>query len=233
MYIVFLGSDRVVTRDKINEYLDKNLPAGATMTIIDGDNYETGQVANALGASSLFGGEEWFLFDSPANIEEFKNEIAESLPALAESKNTFIILEDSLLAADRKKYQKYATEFIESEATKKDYFNAFSLAEALSQKDKRKLWVLLQEAKMAGMQNEEIVGILWWQIKSLKLASLTKSAQEAGMKEFPYNKAKRSLTKFSKADIDEMSRTLLKVYHDGHAGLRDLDTSLEEWALSL
>ena len=52
------------------------------------------------------------------------------------------------------------------------------------------------------------------------------------MKEFPYNKAKRSLAQFSPGAVAELSQSLLELYHDGHAGLRDIDLALEEWVLS-
>jgi hypothetical protein len=52
------------------------------------------------------------------------------------------------------------------------------------------------------------------------------------MKDFPYNKAKRSLTKFTPGDVTTLSQSLLELYHDGHGGIRDIDLALEEWVLS-
>jgi len=75
--------------------------------------------------------------------------------------------------------------------------------------------------------------MLWWQLKALRLAKQTSSASEAGMKDFPYNKAKRALAKFSEGEVEKLAQSLLEVYHDGHAGVRDMETSLEEWILRL
>lgn len=233
MLHVFFGSDRQKVRDAVADFSEKNLPPDGTLTILEAASYTEGQLADALGAASLFGGAEWFLLDTPSEHADFAEAVQTNVAELAESSNTFLLLEAPLLAAAKKKYQKYATTFTEFTAVKAERFNSFSLAEAVAQKDKRKLWLLLQEAKLAGLREEEIIGILWWQLKALRLAACTNSAQEAGMKEFPYNKAKRALTKFQSNEIERLSQTLLELYHDGHAGVRELDIALESWMLQL
>ncbi|MCA9362001.1 hypothetical protein KC906_01370 [Candidatus Kaiserbacteria bacterium] len=231
MYVVFFGTDRGGVRDAATSYIEKNLPADATLTTIDAAEYQPSQLSDALGASSLFGGEEWFVIDTPSNNSECDEEVKGALADMAESSNTFIVLESALLAASKKTYAKHATNMQECTAEKADRFNSFALAEALAGKDKRKLWVLLQEAKLSGMREEEIVGMLWWQLKALRLAQTTRSAAEAGMKDFPYNKAKRALVQFAPGEVERITQSLLELYHDGHAGVREMDLALEEWVL--
>lgn len=233
MYVVFYGNDRGGVRDAGTNYIEKNLPSDGCVTTVEATNFEPGQLSDALGASSLFGGAEWFVLDTPSLNPDFMASVKESLSELSESANTFVVLEDSLLAAPKKAYEKYAVDSKEFKLSKTERFNSFSLAEALATKDKRKLWVLLQESKMSGSRAEETVGILWWQLKSLRLASLTNSAEEAGMKDFPYSKAKRALSKFAPKDADQLSHSLLKLYHEGHGGVRDMDEALEEWVLQV
>lgn len=233
MYAVFFGKDRVGVRDAATSYIENNLPADGKLTTIEGRDFESGQLADALGATSLFGGSEWFTLDVPSSDADFNEAVLDSLVEMEESPNTFIILEDSLLAPAKKKYSKHTTEITEFKAEKDERFNVFAMAEALANRDKRKLWVLLQEARLNGMRDEEVVGILWWQLKSLRLAALTKSAAEAGMKDFPYNKSKRALVKFSEGEVDRLSQSLLELYHKGHAGLRDMDVALEQWVLEV
>lgn len=233
MYVVFFGTDRGGVRDAATKYIEANLPADGTLTTIESSEYQPGQVADALGATSLFGGAEWFVFDSPAANSECEEEVTAALSELAESPNMFVVLEGALLAAPKKAYGKHATEMVEYKAEKGERFNSFAIAEALATKDKRRLWVLLQECTLAGMREEEIVGMLWWQLKALRLAKQTNSATEAGMKDFPYNKAKRALTKFTDGEVEQLSRSLLGLYHDGHAGVREMDVALERWVLSV
>jgi len=103
----------------------------------------------------------------------------------------------------------------------------------LANKDKKSLWLLFCEAKRNGLSGEEIIGTLWWQLKSLRLAAMTNSASEAGMKDFTYNKAKRALRNFRDGELETLSHSLLLAYHDGHGGIRDIDYALEEWVLGL
>lgn len=233
MYVVYFGTDRKAVRDAATKYIDENMPAGGQLTTVDENSFQTGQVADALGATSLFGGEEWFVFDVPSSNPDFLEEVTASLSDMKESSNNFIILENALLAPAKKTYSKF-TDFVAEFAAKKgDGFNIFSLTEALASKDKRKLWLLLQEARLNGLRDEEIIGVLWWQLKTLRLAALTKNSSEAGMKDFPYNKAKRSLSIFKEGEVTRLSQTLLELYHDGHGGLRDMDTALEKWVLEI
>lgn len=230
---MFYGSDRGGVRDGATAYIEKNMPEDATLTTIEANEYIPGRVNDTLGATSLFGGSEWFVFDGSSENADFSEEVKTSLKEMSDSSNTFIILEGPLLADLKKKYTKYATEITEFSADKIERFNAFGLAEALANKDKKRLWVLLQEARLSGLREEEIIGMLWWQLKALRLSSKTSSANEAGMKDFPYNKAKRSLSKFSEGEIERLSQSLLVLYHDGHAGVRDMDMAFEEWVLGV
>jgi DNA polymerase III delta subunit len=233
MYQVYFGTDRQKVRDAATAYITKHLSPDGTLTTLEAQNFLPGQVADALGATSLFGGEEWFLFDSPAENEEFLVEVKGALKEMSESANTFIILEGKVLAPEKKSYAKYAQLVEEFAVAKSTPVDSFAMAEALVQKDKRRLWVLLQEARLNGMREEMIVGMLWWQLKSLRLAALTTSAEQAGMNDYPYRKAKAALRNFQAGEVVTLSRSLLELYHAGHSGRRDMDIALEEWVLTL
>jgi DNA polymerase III delta subunit len=233
MYTVFFGTDRTKVRDQATSYIEKHFPSDGTLTTFDGHSFVSGQIADALGATSLFGGAEWFVLDTPSANPDFVEEVKAALKEMSESVNTFIILEEALLAQAKKSYGKFATSVEEFTAPKNERFNTFAMAEALAQKNKRQLWVLLQDARQAGLREEEIIGMLWWQLKSLRLAAVTNSADEAGMKDFPYNKSKRALSTFAPGEVVALSQSLLELYHAGHSGQRDMDIALEQWVLSL
>ena len=231
MLHVYFGTDRQAVRDQAADFSEKNLPPDGTTTVIDAADYQPGQLADALGATSLFGGAEWFLVDTPSANPDLAEEVKTNLAAMAESSNTFIVLEGSLLAPAKKAYTKHTSTIEEFTAEKAGRFNTFALADALANKDRRQLWVLLQEAKLQGSAPEELIGIIWWQLKVLQLAATTRSATEAGMKEYSYSKAKRALSKFAPGELSRLSHGLLQLYHDGHAGVRDIDLALEQWVL--
>jgi len=231
MYKVYFGTDRQKIRDAATAFADVNMSPEGTLTTLDASSYAPGQIADALGASSLFGGEEWFVIDTPADNADLAEEVKNSLKEMSESRNTFLILEGALLAPAKKTYAKYADSSEEFTAAKSERFNTFAMADALASKNRRQLWVLLQEATANGAAAEELIGILWWQLKALRLAEVTSNAAEAGMKDFPYNKAKRALATFTPGEVTVLSQSLIELYHAGHAGVRDIDIALEQWVL--
>lgn len=233
MLHVYCGNDTIAVRQKAFAFVGEEEAKNVRVHRVDAENYAPGVLTDALGAVSLFGEQELYLFDTPSNHKDFAAEVTDSLSAMAESSNTFVVIEGALLAPQKKPYQKHAAGFEEIKAAASERFNAFSMADALARKDKRSLWLLLQQAKLAGLSEEEIIGTLWWQLKALRLSALTTSAAEAGMKDYPYKKAKGALGKFKPGEVETLSQTLLEVYHHGHGGVRDIDLALERWVLTV
>jgi DNA polymerase III delta subunit len=230
MLQVFFGTDRTAVYDAAKAASEAR---GVIPTNLDETNYETGAVASLIGAISLFGGMECFIIDTPSSSEEFYTEVSQSLADMAASSNLFIIIEGALLTDPKKKYTKHAEVIEEFQASKEERFNVFLIAEALAKKDKKQMWVLLQTARNLGIRDEETLGIVWWQLKALRLAKLTKSPEDAGMKEYPYKKATQSLRNFKDGEVEQLSRSLLELYHLGHQGKRELDLAFEEWVLKM
>ena len=230
MYHVFYGNDTTRVRSEAHDLIDQS---GAAIERIDAENFLPGILSDMAGATSLFGLETIYLIDTPSQQKDFFADVIENLPLLAESLNMFVIVEEALLAPEKKQFTKYAASIKEFKKPAAERFNAFGLADSLAKKDKRLLWVQLMEAKHSGLSAEELIGTLWWQLKSLRLAHLTSSASEAGMKDFPYNKAKRSLANFKSGELETLSSRLLALYHDGHSGKTDIDLALEKWVLTI
>ncbi len=232
MLRIFFGTDTIGVREQGFTFVHEQEASGVRVTKIDSDTYAPGIIADSLGANSLFGERELYLIDTPSVNAELQAEVEANLAELGESGNQFVILEGALLAPVKKKYATHG-ELTEIIADKTERFNPFGMAEALARKDKKSLWLLLQEARRAGLAPEEIIGTLWWQLKSLRLAATTNVVAETGLKDYPYQKAKAALSKFKPGEVNQLASTLLAVYHDGHAGIRDIDVALEQWTLTL
>jgi DNA polymerase III delta subunit len=233
MLVLFYGTHRNAARDRATDFFIEQKAEPGGIRQVSGSEYTAGRVSEMVGAQSLFGGVEYFLLDTPSSDRDFDDEVANSLKDLASSTNVFVILEGSLLAADKKKYEKHAKVVVEFSADKPERFNTFALADALAKKDKKNLWVLLQQANIAGLRTEEITGMLWWQLKALRLAKQTNNAEEADMKEYPYKKAKGSLRNFKEGEVEQLSQSLLELYHNGHKGISDMELQLERWVLTM
>jgi hypothetical protein len=233
MVEVYFGESVVAVRKKALSVFSAYGEKGFAPKKIDADTYVAGMCTDIAHAVSLFGVASVYLLDTPSSETVFNEEVLDTLAAFAESSDVFIVLEEKLLAPQKKIYQKHAQVCEEIVGDPKKVFNAFALVDSLLAKDKKTLWLQLRDGYANKLSAEEIIGTLWWQLKTLRLASITKNASEAGMKDFPYNKAKRALKNFKDGEIEILSRSLLSVYHDGHGGRRDIDLALEEWILSI
>lgn len=234
MLAVFFGNDQIKVRAEAHQYIDAMLKPDQIVVRIEADNYEGGQLVNFSTSSVLFGLMPIYLVDTLSAKTEAYTELLEQLEVLAESNCVFVVIEKDLNAGDKKQFAKQTDNLNEyKKVSTETKFNPFTLAEALARKDKRLLWVLLNEAERKNLPAEEIIGILWWQLKTLRLAMLTNSAEEAGVKDFPYKKAKQALRDFKEGEIENLSFKLLNLYHDGHAGKCDINLALEEWVLRM
>ena len=232
MLYVFAGADVVKTRTSAHEFVAAVAEAGALVRMVTSDQYEQGVIASISQSTSLFGGKELTVFDTFSERPEAFAELVEYAEVLASSPQDVVVIEGKLAAEYAKAFKQYAEKYIESTAAEKDFFNPFSMADALAKKDKKSLWVLLMRAQAAGLSAEEIIGTLFWQLKSMQLARITTSAAEAGMKDFPYNKAKSALKLYPNDTLERTTEALVNLYHEGHLG-RDIDLALEQWVLTL
>lgn len=230
MLSVFYGSDRKAVVDAVNA---KTSALPGEVVTIDATSYQAGQYEEVTATTSLFAEASVYVVDTPSSQADFMVDSEAALGDMAESANHFFVMEGALLAAAKKKYAKHAAQIEEFSATKADRFNTFTLTDALARKDKKTLWMLLQEAFLLGVKEEEIIGVMWWQLKSMRLAVLTTSAEAAGMKSYPYQKAKAALQKYSPEEVVSKSHQLLMVYHEGHQGVVDLRLALEQFVLKL
>jgi hypothetical protein len=112
-------------------------------------------------------------------------------------------------------------------------FNIFALTDAIGARDKRGAWVLYRKALASGMAPEEVFYKLVWQVKSLLLAKNTKSADEAGMKAYPYSKAQGYLKNFQGDELENLSQELVIGYHQARRGKGEMETFVEKVLLKL
>lgn len=235
MLYVFFGHDTIRVRqaalDTVAALQERS--SGLSVHYPEVATYEPGGWATAAQSQSLFLETAIYVIDNPSQQEVCFREFMRDLSVLNESTHHFVVIEGALSVADKKAVTKEAFTISEYKKDSVDRFDTFALADALARRDKRSLWMLLQEAGRVGLVPEEVIGMLWWQLKALRLASCTTSAAEAGMKEYPYKKAKQALRNFAPDEVVDLSRSLLTLYHAGHAGERDIALALEEWVLRL
>lgn len=206
---------------------------------VTSENWSAASFEELVGSQGLFEQKIIVFADGTFETKEAKEFMLAHAGELAESENAFVFLEKSADAASLKKISKAAREvkeFASLEARSKrpiGEFNVFSLADALGERNKTKLWPLLSEAFMSGASGEEVSGVLFWQVKAMLAARTVESATSAGLSPFVFSKSKRYAAKYSFSDLANLSRSILSSYHDAHRGLTDLSVSLERLALKL
>ena len=112
-------------------------------------------------------------------------------------------------------------------------FNIFSFTDAIGLRKKRDAWILYRKALSTGVSAEELFYKVFWQVKIMLLAGKTKSPTEAGMKPFPYNKARGFLKNFKSGELEALSFSLVSGYHQVRRGEGETETLLEKMLLSL
>lgn len=233
MLYVFFGTDTETVRTRAREVVSSvGGDAGERALRVSADTYAPGMLADIAGSTSLFGEPQVVVLDTLSENKDAFTEVCGLFPVLAASPHTFVCIEGALPAALQKECKAHANvcEEIKKESEKLD---VFALCDALIMRDKKRLWLLYVSLTREGVPAEEVIGILLWQLKLLRLAERTGSPEEAGQKPYPYQKAKRALSNFKKGEIDALSRTLLAIYHEGHAGKRDITLALEAWVLRI
>jgi DNA polymerase III delta subunit len=233
MLKVFYGTDQIKVRQAAHLAITDLLTPDKEFIRLEADKFTEGMMIEAISSTSLFNPGTVYLVDLPDTNNLFYQEFLGQIEAVSNSSNDFVVILQKLNAEDKRKVSKY-TKFVEEyKKLAEKSFNPFSMADALSVRDKKSLWILFQEAKRNGLSAEEIIGTFWWQLKSIRLAAVTKTPEEAGMKDYPYKKAKSALNTFKLPEVEKKSRELLRLYHEGHQGVRDIDLALEEWVLTL
>jgi hypothetical protein len=112
-------------------------------------------------------------------------------------------------------------------------FNVFALTDALGARNKKEAWIIYQKALLAGLSAEEIFFKIVWQVKSMLIASRTKSVGETDMKAFPYSKAKSFLKNFKSGELEKLSEDLVVGYHKVRRGEGEVEMLVEKILLKL
>lgn len=230
MIYLFSGNDYIKKQEAINLFLQdkKDLEI---LYFDDSSFSENSFLEEAFGAG-LFLGKKAFILNGILSSHG-KNFILSIIKSLSDSENIFIFSEEIL----NKEIYSVISKFIKKEKSfdilkskNAEKFNIFSITDAFGQKDKRKVWVLLQKAIKEGISFEEILNILIWQVKNIILVKNSKDIKKTGLAPFVFQKTKKFADNFKDQELKDISRDLVSLFHESHLGL-DLSSSLELFIL--
>lgn len=202
MLYAYYGDDEKTARAKVRATVTQLLKKNpeATHFRITADMLDSVDFVELTQSQSLFKREYIVVLDHILDHAKGEALLVEHLEALAEAPHPFFLLETALRAPLKKKIERHATRvqaFTQGKSVERSAFNIFALTDALGEGDTMKLWALFRKAKQHGARDEEVHGLLFWMLKSMALAAQSATPEEAGMKPYPFQKAKRYASRFS------------------------------------
>lgn len=117
-------------------------------------------------------------------------------------------------------------------------YNPFAISDAMGEKNKRKAWLVLQQARLAGVSDEEVFWKIVWQIKTLLLVKKTAEAdsknleKDTGLHPFVVKKALSNIKNFAPGELEEMSFKALEFYHNARLSRADWEIGVEKLIVS-
>jgi DNA polymerase III delta subunit len=240
MIYLLYGSDIDKARAKLHDLVDsliKKKPDASHERLND-ETFDAGQLEELIGGMGLFSQKAIIEMITVFRNKEAKEAVLERIKDIGKSDNVFVFLEGDLTKADLAKFEKNAEKVQEfalktKGEVKKEAFKIFALSDAFGQRDRKQLWVLYTKAKLKEISAEEIHGMLFWQAKAILLAAQTKSAKEAGLNPYVYDKSKACLHKYSVDEMKAISTKLVSIYHNARRGIHDFDSALEKFILEM
>jgi hypothetical protein len=171
------------------------------------------ELATMAATPTLLGGAQTYRLQGALQSERGEDflDLAEALVA---SPHTFIFEEEKLLKKPTDVLIKAGAtiEVKPVEKKKEASFDMFSLAGIFGMRDRKGLWLALVKSRRAGAAPEAVAGMMHWKARDM----LAKGS-----------------TKYTRAELHELSRNLVTLYHDSHQGMGELDLLLERFVLRL
>lgn len=235
--IYFIYGDSAKIFKKSNEIIDSILSknSDATFSKIDSDNFNDFSLDEFIGGQSLFTGKQIIYLKRLFENSQFADDLLGKIKEISQSPNIFIITEEKLNKPVLNKIEKVSEKVqkfdIKKVVSKKDN-SVFDLANALGNRDAKKLWILYQE-KIKTVRPEEIHGILWWQVKSILSVIKSGNAKDSGLKPFVHQKATGFSKKYQKEELEKIADQLINMVHNSRRDGIPLGLALEKFILSI
>ena len=236
LYLIY-GTNSNKVRSKQKELINimQSKQPDVSLYKVTTENWENDIVDELLSSQGLFLSKYIVSLDRVLEDKEISGIVLDNLKEFKESSHAWIIVEEKVTAAVLKKIEKYAYKIFDFNevVVKKEKLNAFGFAEKFASRNKVGAWTSFIELKDAELVGEEIHGVLWWQMKSVYLAKMGKTASDTGLAPYSYQKALVFAKNWELKDLNIILDNLIRIYHDAHRGGLDLMIEIEKMSLSI
>jgi DNA polymerase III delta subunit len=239
MLILLYGKSESMALQKANTWKNKILNKRniSNISFID-KNIESEDFATLANDISIFG--DIFAFFVKLKKDEILDEkeleeiiLSPNLFAIFTQNEELRVVVENMVGDEGRNLPKanFALETVDEEV--REFFPSH-FVEAMQKKDKKNAWKILLEL-LKEKPAEEVVGVCIFAYKTLyAAATFTSNSANSGIKDFPFNNAKRNL-KFRKnsslEEIENIYFNLLKTFASSRRDGAGLGESLEKWVL--
>ncbi|MHB1316718.1 MAG: DNA polymerase III subunit delta [Minisyncoccota bacterium] len=236
LYFLY-GTDIIESRKKLQVLLAslaKKRPDAEVFRLKE-DNWNEGSFQELLNAQGLFDQKYIAVLDGLSEYKESSEILLENIKMMQESTHVFLLIENNpskKIVDTISKHAEKTQEFAKVEK-KKEFFNTFSLGDALGNKDKKSLWVGYLEALKQDISAEEICGVLFWQVKNIIIVQQTKNASESKLSPFVDSKARCYAKNFTKEELLKLSSALVDTTEKVRNGEGEMEVLLERVLLKI
>lgn len=233
LYAIY-GTDIKKTRQKQNDLIEgllKKRP-DADVFKMSPETWNESKIDEYVSGINLFAPKNIVVLDSLVSCKESVDYIMSHIKDFATSEHVCILIDSKLTKEQLKKIEGNAEKVLafnlaDGVVKKKESPQTFALADALATRNKKRAWAVFQSIERQGVVAEEIHGVIWWQFKSIYLASKTPSAQAAGLNPYVYQKAKAACAYWPHEALEKTLKRLVMMYHKAHRGECDFMSELE------
>jgi len=236
MIYLFHGDNWDSKQKKIESFLE-NLRIEhvfGSETYMDVDSFSEKELSGLIDSKTLFDGISLVTLRNIFQEEDYTTTMVTYLPTLSLSPNIFLINEGTLKKDILKKISQHSKEifsFEEEKLRKEKDGTMFALADACGERNKKKLWILYQKFLTQGVDSNQILGILFWQIKTMLMARDT-SGPVSGINPYVLKKVRGYNKNYTEKELQELSKKIILLHGMSREGV-NLEIGLEKLILSL
>jgi DNA polymerase III delta subunit len=232
-YLIY-GEDAISRRNELTEIVGAFLKKGFEEKVITDASFDEVDFLNEILSDDLFGQKKVLVMSHCLSTPDIKNFLEEKKEEIQQTETPIVFVESKFLKKDFPSFKKIFEKVSEHKLVvkkEKARFNVFPLIDAIVSGDKKKSWILFQEARKENVATEEILNLLFWQYKTLSLVATGESAAALKMKPFVYSKSQRLVSKFSQEDLRRKMFEVINLFQVSRME-KDSEERLEKLILS-
>lgn len=223
LYVLY--GDKIVARDKAGALLKQlsQKEPSANVARFNDENWSIDEFSMTIQSHGLFKSKQIVVLDSLIRNDVAGADVLSALPQIAECEHIVLIVEGQLLKKDVVKLEAVAekiTEYSETKKIKPVPENIFGLSDALFSRNPQKIFLELELARLSGKSVEEVTGLLFWAAKTMKVASVCRTAELAEMKNYTFGQGERGARAWGSA-LDTLVASLAHAPHESRRNGED------------